>query len=90
MVWFLWAMILGLIVGAIAKLILPGKDPGGILVTILLGVMGAILAQFVVQLFEWYPRYKTVGFIPSVIGAFFILGIYRLSKTKGKGDQNQI
>ncbi len=85
MVWFLWALFSGLIVGVIAKLIMPGKDPGGIFVTMLLGIFGAVLAQFVVQLFEWYPRYKTVGFVPSIIGAFIILAIYRLSK--GRGNQ---
>jgi len=82
MIWLLWALLLGLVVGAVSKLIMPGKDPGGILVTMLLGMMGAILAQFLVQLFEWYPRYKTVGFAPSVIGAFVILAIYKLIKTR--------
>jgi uncharacterized membrane protein YeaQ/YmgE (transglycosylase-associated protein family) len=82
MIWVMWALISGLTIGAAAKFIMPGRDPGGVFITMLLGMMGAVLAQFVVQLFEWYPRYRKVGFIPSLLGAIFILAIYRLIKKR--------
>lgn len=82
MIWLLWALIFGLIIGAVAKFIFPGKDPGGVFVTMLLGMLGAVFAQFIVQLFEWYPRYRKVGFIPSVLGALLILAAYRFINTR--------
>ena len=74
----LWMLIIGLIVGAIAKLIMPGKDPGGIIVTILLGIAGAFLAGFLGRSLGWYGEGDAAGFIASVIGAIILLIIYRL------------
>lgn len=74
----LWMLIIGLIVGAIAKLIMPGKDPGGIIVTILLGIAGAFLAGFLGRAMGWYGEGDAAGFIASVIGAIILLIIYRL------------
>ena len=71
-------IIIGLIVGAIAKLIMPGKDPGGIIVTILLGIAGAFLAGFLGRAMGWYGEGDPVGFIASVIGAIILLIIYRM------------
>lgn len=71
-------LIIGLIVGAIAKLIMPGKDPGGIIVTILLGIAGAFLAGFLGRALGWYGEGDAAGFIASVIGAIILLIIYRL------------
>jgi uncharacterized membrane protein YeaQ/YmgE (transglycosylase-associated protein family) len=73
----LWMVVVGLIVGALAKLVMPGHDPGGIIVTILLGIGGSILAGFVGRSLGWYAAGAPVGFIASVIGAVIILAIYR-------------
>ncbi len=75
---FLWMLIIGLIVGAIAKFIMPGKDPGGIIVTILIGIAGALLAGFLGRALGWYTEGDAAGFIASVIGAILLLLIYRL------------
>lgn len=73
----LWMLIIGLIVGAIAKLIMPGHDPGGIIVTILLGIGGSMVAGFIGRAIGWYQDGEPAGFIASVIGAIIILAIYR-------------
>jgi uncharacterized membrane protein YeaQ/YmgE (transglycosylase-associated protein family) len=69
---------IGLLVGAIAKLLMPGKDPGGFIVTILLGIAGAVVAGYLGQAMGWYAEGEPVGFIASVIGSMVLLGIYRL------------
>jgi uncharacterized membrane protein YeaQ/YmgE (transglycosylase-associated protein family) len=73
----IWALIVGLIVGAIARFIMPGKDPGGIFVTMLIGVGGAILANFIGTQAGWYGQNEPAGFIASIVGALVLLGIYR-------------
>lgn len=73
----LWMLIIGLIVGAIAKLIMPGHDPGGIIVTILLGIGGSLVAGLIGRAMGWYQDGEPAGFIASVIGAITILAIYR-------------
>lgn len=74
----LWTLIVGLVVGAIAKLLMPGRDPGGIIVTMLLGVAGAFLAGFLGRSFGWYDNPgEGAGIIASVIGAMILLLIYR-------------
>jgi len=71
-------LIIGLIVGAIAKLVMPGRDPGGIFVTMLLGVAGAMLASFVGRLIGFYTAGQASGFIMSTLGAVLLLMLYRL------------
>ncbi len=66
----------GLVIGALAKLLHPGKDPGGILITIALGIGGALLGGFIGRAVGWYGPDENAGFIVSVIGAIVILGIY--------------
>jgi uncharacterized membrane protein YeaQ/YmgE (transglycosylase-associated protein family) len=74
----LWALIVGLIVGALAKLLMPGKDPGGILVTMLLGIAGSIVAGFLGRALGIYHAGATgPGIIASVIGAVVLLAVYR-------------
>jgi uncharacterized membrane protein YeaQ/YmgE (transglycosylase-associated protein family) len=73
-----WALIVGLIVGAIAKLLMPGKDPGGFIVTMLLGVAGSFLANFLGQEMGAYREGEAGGIIASVIGAVVLLVIYRM------------
>lgn len=69
----LWMVIIGLIAGAIAKLIMPGKDPGGIIVTILLGIAGSLVGGML-----FGGRDNQVGLIGSVVGALILLALYRL------------
>jgi len=72
-----WILI-GLVGGGIAKLLMPGKDPGGCIVTILLGIAGALLAGFIGQQIGWYEEGETAGYLAAIVGAFVILLIYRL------------
>ena len=73
----LWTLIIGLIVGALAKFIMPGKDPGGIIVTILIGIAGAFVARFLGQMLGIYQEGETAGFIAAVLGAMLLLFLYR-------------
>lgn len=70
-------ILFGLIVGVIAKLIMPGKDPGGFIVTILLGIAGAVVAGFIGRALGWYGPDEAAGFLMSILGAILILFIYR-------------
>jgi uncharacterized membrane protein YeaQ/YmgE (transglycosylase-associated protein family) len=74
----LWTLIIGLIVGAIAKLLMPGKDPGGIIITMLLGIAGSFLATYLGRALGWYREGASAGFIMSVIGAIILLALYRM------------
>jgi uncharacterized membrane protein YeaQ/YmgE (transglycosylase-associated protein family) len=74
----LTTLIIGLLVGAVAKLLMPGKDPGGWIVTILLGIPGALLAGYLGQAVGWYQPGQPAGFIASVVGAIVLLLLYRL------------
>jgi uncharacterized membrane protein YeaQ/YmgE (transglycosylase-associated protein family) len=71
-------LLIGLVVGALAKLIMPGKDPGGVIVTMLLGVAGSFVAGYVGRAIGHYQPGDTPGIITSVLGAIAILGGYRL------------
>jgi uncharacterized membrane protein YeaQ/YmgE (transglycosylase-associated protein family) len=72
------ALVIGLIVGALAKLVMPGRDPGGILVTALLGVAGSIVAFLIGRAVGWYgPNSEGPGVIASIIGAVIVLAGYR-------------
>jgi uncharacterized membrane protein YeaQ/YmgE (transglycosylase-associated protein family) len=75
---WLWWILIGLVAGAIAKAIMPGRDPGGCLITILLGIGGAVLAGFLGQQLGWYRQGEGAGFIAAIVGAVLILFIYRL------------
>ena len=82
---FLWTLIIGLVVGAIAKLLMPGKDPGGFIVTMLIGVVGALLAGFLGRALGWYQNPgEGPGIIASVIGAIILLVVVRLIKRGGR------
>lgn len=73
----LWALIIGLVIGALAKLVMPGRDGGGIVITMLLGVAGSIIANLIGHAAGWYRAEESAGLIASVIGALVLLGIYR-------------
>jgi uncharacterized membrane protein YeaQ/YmgE (transglycosylase-associated protein family) len=73
------ALVIGLIAGALAKLIMPGRDPGGIVITMLLGVVGSLVAYFLGSAVGWYSRSGDgPGIIASTVGALIVLGVYRL------------
>lgn len=73
----LWTLIVGLIVGALAKFLMPGRDPGGFIITMLLGVAGAFVASFIGDSLGWYEQGEPAGFVASVVGAVILLAIYR-------------
>jgi len=74
----LWTAIIGLIVGAVAKLLMPGKDPGGWIITMLLGLAGSFVASYLGKMVGWYREGQEAGFIMSVLGAILLLVLYRL------------
>lgn len=73
----LWTLLVGLVVGALAKLVMPGKDPGGVIITILLGIAGAFVANFIGRAAGWYGPDDAAGLIASVLGAVLLLALYR-------------
>ena len=76
----LWELIIGLVVGAVAKFVMPGKDPGGIWITMIIGIAGSIIATYIGQAIGWYQAGQGAGFIMSVVGAIVLLLIYRVIK----------
>lgn len=74
---FGWLLI-GLLSGALAKFIMPGRDPGGCLVTVALGIAGALLMGFIGNALGWYTQGQAGGFIAATLGAILILFVYRL------------
>lgn len=74
----IWMLIIGLVVGAIAKLMMPGRDPGGIAITMLLGVAGAFVASFIGRMLGLYSTNQGAGLIMSTLGAILLLALYRL------------
>ena len=74
----LWTIIIGLVIGAIAKLLMPGKDPGGFIITILVGIAGSFIAGFLGRAMHWYSEGQPAGFIASVVGAILLLFFYRM------------
>lgn len=76
----LWTLLIGLLVGIIAKLLMPGRDSGGVILTMLLGVAGAFVAYFVGRSLGFYEGHgQTPGVIASILGAMLVLGVYRLA-----------
>jgi uncharacterized membrane protein YeaQ/YmgE (transglycosylase-associated protein family) len=72
-------IVFGLIVGALAKLVMPGRDPGGWIVTILLGIAGALLGGFLGRAVGWYGPNDAAGFLMSLLGAIVLLALYRFT-----------
>ena len=71
-------IVFGLIVGIVAKLLMPGRDPGGFIVTVLLGIAGALLGGFLGRSLGWYGPEDGAGFLMSLVGAILLLAIYRM------------
>jgi uncharacterized membrane protein YeaQ/YmgE (transglycosylase-associated protein family) len=72
-------ILFGLVVGIVAKLIMPGKDPGGFIITIILGIVGALLGGFLGRMLGLYQEGEPAGFIGATIGAILVLWIYRMA-----------
>ena len=77
-------IIFGLIVGAIAKFVMPGRDPGGIIVTMALGIAGALIGGWVGRAAGWYGPNDGAGFLMSLLGAILLLVIYRMAIGGGR------
>ncbi|RPJ70391.1 MAG: GlsB/YeaQ/YmgE family stress response membrane protein [Acidobacteria bacterium] len=71
-------ILFGLVVGVIAKLLMPGRDPGGFIVTIVLGIVGALIAGWLGRALGWYGQNDGAGLIASVLGAIIVLAVYRM------------
>lgn len=80
----IWTLIVGLVIGAIAKLFMPGRDPGGFIITMLIGVAGSFLANFLGTQMGMYRSGEPAGFIASVLGAIILLVIYRAISGRNK------
>ena len=78
MISFIGAIIIGGLAGLVAKFLTPGRDPGGFIITILLGIAGAMVATYLGQAVGWYRPGQSAGFIGAVVGAVIILVIYRM------------
>jgi uncharacterized membrane protein YeaQ/YmgE (transglycosylase-associated protein family) len=74
----IYAILIGLVVGIIAKFMMPGNDPGGFVITTLLGIAGSIIAKYIGQAIGWYRAGEPAGFIAAVFGAMILLGLYRI------------
>jgi uncharacterized membrane protein YeaQ/YmgE (transglycosylase-associated protein family) len=74
----LYTILIGLVIGVIAKFLMPGRDPGGCIITILLGIAGSFVASYLGRAMGWYQEGQPAGFIFSVVGAMILLLIYRM------------
>ena len=75
---FIVWIVFGLVVGIVAKFLMPGRDPGGMVLTIILGVVGAVVGGFMGRALGWYGPNDPVGFFMAVLGAIVLLGLYRM------------
>ncbi|HUS34192.1 MAG TPA: GlsB/YeaQ/YmgE family stress response membrane protein [Verrucomicrobiae bacterium] len=75
----LWTIIIGLLVGLVAKMLMPGRDPGGFIITALLGIAGAFVAHMIGRSMGWYTEGQPAGFLASVVGAIVLLAVYRMA-----------
>ncbi|KAA0681068.1 GlsB/YeaQ/YmgE family stress response membrane protein [Roseomonas genomospecies 6] len=74
----LWTIIIGFLAGVVAKFLMPGRDPGGFIITTLLGIAGAFVATYLGEAVGWYRAGEGAGFIGAIVGAIVILAIYRM------------
>jgi uncharacterized membrane protein YeaQ/YmgE (transglycosylase-associated protein family) len=83
----LWMIFVGLLVGVVAKVLMPGRDPGGAIVTILIGIAGSVVAGFLGRFIGWYTTEEPAGFIASVLGAIVLLALYRALTGRGRAGK---
>ena len=79
---WLWVLLIGLVIGAVAKFLMPGKDPGGFVVTMLIGIAGSLVATWLGRAAGWYQEGQSAGFIMSVVGAILLLAVYHVIRRK--------
>ena len=75
---WIWTILIGFVVGIVAKIITPGKDPAGFFITTIIGIVGSLVALFIGRALGWYAEGKAPGFFASVVGAIILLVIYHL------------
>lgn len=75
----IWTIIIGLIVGIVAKFLMPGRDPGGFVITALIGIVGSVIATYLGRAMGFYQIGESAGFIAAVLGSIVLLFIYRLA-----------
>lgn len=73
----LWAILIGFIVGLVAKFLMPGRDPAGFIITVIIGVVGSVIATYLGRFLGFYQVGESAGFIAAVLGAIILLFIYR-------------
>jgi len=78
----LWTILIGLLAGALARFIVPGRDPGGFIMSIILGIVGAFVATYLGRAVGWYQPGETAGFIGATIGAILVLVVYHAIRRK--------
>jgi len=81
----LYAILIGLVTGVIAKFLMPGRDPGGFVITTIIGISGAILAKLIGQSLGWYEAGESVGFVAAIVGAILLLFLYRTIRGRRGG-----
>ena len=81
----IWAIIIGFIVGLLAKLVMPGRDPGGVIITAVLGIAGSLVATFLGRALGFYAPGEPAGFIASIVGAVILLAIYHMIRRNRVG-----
>jgi uncharacterized membrane protein YeaQ/YmgE (transglycosylase-associated protein family) len=86
----LWMIVIGLVIGALAKLLMPGRDPGGPVITMLLGIAGSIVAGFIGRSAGWYAEGEPAGFIASVLGSVLLLALFRAITSRGGSGRDGI
>jgi len=87
---WLWWIIIGLIAGAIAKLIMPGRDPGGWIVTILIGIAGAVVSALIGDMLGLGDRGDSTSLLSAIVGALIILFVYRMIATRGSRGRTRV
>ncbi|GIZ52769.1 GlsB/YeaQ/YmgE family stress response membrane protein [Noviherbaspirillum aridicola] len=78
----IWTILIGFIVGLLARAIMPGRDPGGFIITTVIGIAGSLLATFLGRTLGWYQVGESAGFIAALIGAIILLALYRMVRRK--------
>lgn len=79
----LWTILIGFIVGIVAKFLMPGRDPAGFIITVLIGIAGSFIATYLGRAMGWYQVGESAGFIAAVFGSIILLVIYRMLSRKG-------